>query len=172
MNSVQMHLALTHVPVILSMVGLTMLVVAFFIKNPTVTKISYYVLVVAGISAIPVFFTGEGAEEAVEHLPGVSESFIEEHEEVAKLSMIAISVAGVAALAALLSFSRHSVFKVVKVVVLILALVSGGLMAQTAHLGGQIRHTEIQGGIAFQNSNEAGGENADAQEKQEDEDDD
>jgi len=28
-------------------------------------------------------------------------------------------------------------------------------MFQTAHLGGQIRHTEIRNGVALQNSNEA-----------------
>jgi hypothetical protein len=32
-------------------------------------------------------------------------------------------------------------------------------MVQTAHLGGQIRHTEIRKGVAFQNATEAGGEN-------------
>ena len=71
MNSVQMHLALTHVPVVLSLVGLVMLAVAFFIKNPTIIKTSYIVLVMAGLSAIPVFLTGEGAEEAIENLPGI-----------------------------------------------------------------------------------------------------
>ncbi len=49
MNSVQMHLALTHVPVILSLVGLVMLVVTFFIQNSTITKASY--ILIAGIAS-------------------------------------------------------------------------------------------------------------------------
>jgi len=172
MNSVQVHLALTHVPVILSFVGLIMLVVAFFIKNPTLTKTSYILLLVAGVAAMPVFFTGEGTEEAIENLPGVSESVIERHEEVAKLAMIAIAAAGLVALAALLSARWQITARVFKVVVLLLAITSGGLMAQTAHLGGQIRHTEIRNGIALQNGNEnAGGNGGNGSQQQEKDDD-
>jgi hypothetical protein len=52
--------------------------------------------------------------------------------------------------------------------VLLLAIASGGLMAQTAHLGGQIRHTEIRNGIAQQNVNEAGGTNGNEQHEKDD----
>lgn len=159
MNSVQMHLALTHVPVILSFVGLVMLVIAFFIKNTTLTKASYILLFVAGVAAMPVFFTGEGTEEAIEHLPGVSEALIERHEEVAKRAMISVAAAGLAGVAALFSFKWATAARGFKVVVLLLAITSGGLMAQTAHLGGQIRHTEIRSGVALQNDHENGGEN-------------
>lgn len=159
MNSVQIHLALTHAPVVLSIVGLAMLVVAFFIKNTTVTKTSYIIILVAGIAAIPVFLTGESTEEAIEKLPGVSERVIERHEDMAKLAMISISIAGVMALAALFAFKRQTLAKTFKGLVLLLAITSGGLMAQTAHLGGQIRHTEIRNAAAVQNGSENGGGN-------------
>ena len=159
MNSVQLHLALTHVPVILSLVGLVMLIVAFVIKNTTLTRTSYIVLLVAGVAAIPVFLTGEGTEEAVENLPGVSDAVIERHEGVAKLAMISIAAAGLLALAGLFSFKRQVVSRVFKIGVLILAISSGGLMVQTAQLGGQIRHTEIRNGVAVQNGTEVGGGN-------------
>lgn len=172
MNSVQIHLALTHVPVILSLVGLIMLTVAFFIKNSTFTKTSYVLILIAGIAAIPVFFTGEGTEEAIENLPGISETVIERHEDVAKLAMISISVAGLAALAALLSFRWQIATRVFQVVVLLLAIASGGLMEQTAHLGGQIRHTELRNSAAFQNGNENGRQNEGNAGQQQKEDDD
>ena len=171
MNSVQMHLALTHVPVILSFVGLVMLIVAFFIKNPILTKTSYILLLVAGVAAIPVFFSGEGTEEAIENLPGVSEAVIESHEEVAKLAMISIAAAGLLALTALFSFRWRSASQIFKVAVLLLAIVSGGLMAQTAHLGGQIRHTEIRNGFALQNNNQADNEQKGNSNQKENEDD-
>ena len=161
MNSVQMHLALTHVPVVLSLVGLIMLVVAFFIKNCIITKTSYILIFIAGIAALPVYFTGEGAEEAIENLAGISESVVGRHEEVAKLAMMSIGAAGVVALAALFSFRSQIAARVFKVVVLLLAITSGGLMAQTAHLGGQIRHTEIRSGVALQNSSENAGNSED-----------
>jgi uncharacterized membrane protein len=157
MNSVQMHLALTHVPVILSLVGLVMLIVALLTRNTTLTKASYSILMIAGIAALPVFFTGEGTEEAVEHLPGISEATIERHEEVAKWAMISIAAAGLLAIAALFSLRRLVAARILKVVVLLLAITSGGLMAQTAHLGGQIRHTEISNTVAASNGNEAEG---------------
>ena len=150
MNSVQLHLALTHVPVILSLISLFMLITALFLKNTTLIKTSYLLMLTAGITTLPVFFTGEGAEEAIENLPNVSAT-IERHEEVAKLAMISIAVAGLAALTALFSFKWTVASSVFKIAVLVLAVVSGGLMAQTAHLGGQIRHTEIRNGVAFQN---------------------
>lgn len=133
-----------------------MLAVAFFIKSPVVTKTSFVVLIVAGLAAIPVFFTGEGTEEAIESLPGVSETVIERHEEVAKLAMLAIAAAGLLAIVALVVSSRQVVARVFRVMVLVLALVSGSLMAQTAHLGGQIRHTEIRSGAAATNATENG----------------
>ena len=170
MNSVQMHLALTHVPVVLSMVGLAMLAVAFFLNNPTVTKTAYVLILVAGVAAIPVFFTGEATEEAVENLPGVSEAIIERHEDVAKLAMISITAAGLAALAALFSFKWQIATRVLKTIVLLLAMASGGLMAQTAHLGGQIRHTEIRSSAVVQNNHESGGDNNDKDLQQKDDD--
>jgi len=173
MNSVQIHLALTHVPVILSFVGLIMLIVAFFIKkNTALIKISYIVLLAAGVAAIPVFLTGEGTEEAIENLPGVSEAVIERHEEVAKLAMIAIAAAGLVALAALFSFKWQKAARVFKVVVVLLAVTSGGLMAQTAHLGGQIRHTEIRAGVALFSGSETNAENENSGSQQQEKDDD
>jgi hypothetical protein len=159
MNSVQMHLALTHVPVILSLTGLAMLILTLLVKNPTLTKTSYIIIAIAGIAALPVFFSGEGAEEAVEHIPGMSEGIIEKHETVAKLAMISIAAAGVLALGALFSSRWLSLSRALRFLVLALAITSGGLMFQTARLGGQIRHTEITKGIAVQNTNETTGEN-------------
>lgn len=69
MNESQIHLSLTHLPVILSFIGLIVLAVALIIKNDTVIKTAFYLLLFAGLLAIPVFFTGEGAEETVEKLP-------------------------------------------------------------------------------------------------------
>jgi hypothetical protein len=119
------------------------------------TKTSFIIILIAGVAALPVFLTGEGTEETVEHLPGVSEGLIERHEEMARLAMISIAAAGLLAFAALFSFRWVLAGRFLKVVVLLLAITSGGLMAQTAHLGGQIRHTEIRNGVAVQNGNEA-----------------
>ena len=152
MNSVQVHLALTHVPVILSLVGLILLIVALILKNITLIKAAYMIIIIAGIAVLPVFLSGEGTEEAVEKLPGVSDAIIERHEEVAKLAMISMVAAGVFATAAMFSFQWSFATRVLRIVILFLALSAGGLMAQTAHSGGQIRHTEIRGGSTSLNA--------------------
>jgi uncharacterized membrane protein len=152
MNSAQIHLALMHVPVILSIAGLIMLTVSLLIKNTTLTKTSCSVIVVAGIGAVAVYLTGEGAEEAVEHLRGVSEAIISKHKEVAQWALISVVATGIIALIAPFSFKWPAVTRISKVLVLLLSVATGGLMAQTAHLGGQIRHTEMRNSTIVQNN--------------------
>lgn len=148
MNASQIHLALTHVPVVLSFIGLVILSIGLLKKNETITKTSFYLLLAAGIFTVPVYLTGEGTEEAVENLPGVSESIISKHEDVANLTLIVISLTALMALSGILFYSRRIIGKMARISVFILSLISAGAMAQTAHLGGSIRHTEIRSGVA------------------------
>jgi uncharacterized membrane protein len=168
MNASQIHLALTHVPVVLSFIGLVILSIGMLKKNETITKTSFYLLLAAGIFTVPVYLTGEGTEEAVENLPGVSESLISKHEDVANLTLIVISLTALIALSGILFYSRRIIGKIARTSVFILSLISAGAMAQTAHLGGSIRHTEIRSGVAAvsdqntengSNKNEARGKN-------------
>jgi uncharacterized membrane protein len=168
MNASQIHLALTHVPVVLSFIGLVILSIGMLKKNETITKTSFYLLLAAGIFTVPVYLTGEGTEEAVENLPGVSESLISKHEDVANLTLIVISLTALIALSGILFYSRRIIGKMARTSVFILSLISAGAMAQTAHLGGSIRHTEIRSGVAAvsdqntengSNKNEALGKN-------------
>lgn len=140
-------------PVILSLVGLVVLVVALLRKNDTLTKTAFYLLLFAGLTAIPVYVTGEGAEETVEHLPGVSDGVIEKHEELAVVSFIMVSVAALVSLLGLLLYNKAGIRRFAKPLVLVLALVTASLMAVTAHLGGQVRHTEIRSGFTPQTEN-------------------
>jgi uncharacterized membrane protein len=160
MNSSQIHLALTHVPVILSLIGLTILIIALVRKNDTLTKTSFYILLTAGLFALPVYFTGEGAEEVVEDLPGVSEGIIGKHEQFASVSLTIILICGALSLAALFLYKSFSVARVMKYVVLLFAFASAVTMARTAHLGGQIRHTEIQSTVMATSNEQENGENA------------
>ena len=153
MNASQIHLALTHVPVILSFTGLIILIVAFFKKNEIITKTAFYIFLLAGLFTIPVYLTGESTEKIVEHLPGVSESIIEEHEERASIALVVISISGLVSLAGLVFHRFAGLSKAIKLTALLFALGSAATMAQTAHLGGQIRHSEIRSGFVVQNKN-------------------
>jgi uncharacterized membrane protein len=143
MNASQIHLALNHAPLFFSILGGLVLLIGLIIKNDSIKISSLYFMIAASLFTIPVYLTGEGTEEMVEKLPGVSESLIGKHEEMAKISLVIIIVTGFAALIALLFKKRSSVLKVALIVCIIFSFASFGVMAQTSHLGGQIRHSEI-----------------------------
>jgi uncharacterized membrane protein len=153
MNAAQIHLALNHAPLFLSITGGGMLILGLFKKNESFKTISLYMLVAAAISTAPVFLTGESTEELVEHLPGVNEAAIEQHEEMAKLSLIVIIITGIMALAGLFFKRNAAMARIILTGALLLSLISFGLMAQTAHLGGLIRHSEIAGAATVTNEN-------------------
>jgi uncharacterized membrane protein len=161
MNAAQIHLALNHAPLFLSLAGGVLLVIGMIQKNGSLKKMSLYFLIAAACSAVPVFLTGEGTEELVEHLPAVDHDAIEEHEEMAKISLIIIIITGVVALAAVLFRKRTGIANLIPGIALVLSLASFGAMAQTAHLGGLIRHSELQNG-ATNNSEKAASEREDS----------
>jgi uncharacterized membrane protein len=81
----------------------------------------------------------------VEKLPGVQESFIEAHEEMAQAAFIVITVLGVLSAIILAIFSRISLNMQWAIpALLILSIIASGMIGWTAKLGGQIRHTEIR----------------------------
>jgi uncharacterized membrane protein len=161
MNAAQIHLALNHVPLFLSLLGGGILILGMIRKNESFKTLSLYMLVAAALFTAPVFLTGEGTEELVEHLPGVNEQAIEKHEDMAKISLIIIIITGVVGLLSLLLKKNAAISKIALSVAVLLSLASFGTMAQTAHLGGMIRHSEMQNGSiknAEGNANEEGDE--------------
>jgi hypothetical protein len=79
----------------------------------------------------------------VEHLPAVIHDDIEEHEDAGKFALISVLIAGAVALAALFIPKRS---RMLSRVTLILAIWAFSVVARTAWLGGQIRHSEIHPG--------------------------
>jgi hypothetical protein len=102
--------------------------------------------VLLAAASIAVFLTGEPAEELVEDLTGTVERAIEPHEEAARIATIAFGIFGAASLTALFAFRRRTLPRWVAGTAVAGTIVLSGLMAWTANLGGQIRHTEIGSG--------------------------
>ena len=145
MNLAHIHLMINHFPIIGIAFGILLLIWAILRKNEEVKRASFGIFVIIALIALPVYFTGEPAEEIVEHLPGVKESIIEKHEEMALISLVFIEILGAIAAAGLfLSFRSKPFISWLVAALLILSVVSGGLIAKTANIGGQIRHTEIR----------------------------
>ena len=138
---------LNHVPVIGTVIGLLLLLVAFGRKSDELKQVTLGLFVLIALVTVPVYLTGEPAEEMVENIPGISKGMIDRHEDAALFSLIAMEVAGVIALAALLLFhTNRRLGNLLAIVTLVFSVITGGLMAWTANLGGQVRHTEISSG--------------------------
>lgn len=144
MDAVQVHLALNHLPVALVLIGSVILLVGTFLTNTSVIKTGASCLLAAGIFTLPVYFSGEDAEHKIEHMQGVIEDDIEEHEEAALYGGIAC---GVVALLALIGFlgrfysPEHSRFKIL---LFVASLVTCAILLRVSHLGGLIRHPELK----------------------------
>jgi len=148
MSFTHIHLLLNHFPVIGSVIGVALIAFATYRKNSNLVKVSLGLFVVLAAIGLVVYFTGESAEEAVEHLPGFSEAITEKHEEVALVATIAMSAFGALALGALVALRRHVVPRWISLGSLVAAIAVSGVMSYTAMLGGQVRHTEVRSGSA------------------------
>ena len=144
MSIVHLHLLLNHIPVVGALFALLLFAAAIFLRETVSTRFALGFSAAIALVAVAVYFTGEPAEEAIEKLAGISERVIEEHEEAAELSTIAMSGFGALSLAALVFFRKRQVPRWVGMAGFAGTVVLGALMGWTANLGGQIRHSEIR----------------------------
>ena len=144
MDVLHLHLLLNHVPVIGIPIGAALLAWGLMRAQRAVQRAGLAVLLMMALAAVPVFFTGEPAEERVEHLPGVASAMIERHESAGEQAMIAAQLVWIAAAAALfMSRRQRPLARPAGLAVLVIATVAAGVMARAGYLGGQIRHTEL-----------------------------
>jgi len=139
-------------------------------KNASFKSLSLYLLVAAALFTAPVYLTGEGTEEMVEHLTGVNESAIEKHEDMAKITMVIIAITGAISLIGLFLQKNIRFSKLILGITLVLSFASFGTMAQTAHLGGLIRHSELQNGSVSENDKNNEGNKTDKRNIEKDDD--
>lgn len=159
MSQLHLHLLITHLPVFGSILGAIVLGYGLWVKSDQTKNAAYFVFIISAIGAGIAYLTGEGAEEAVEKIQGVSENMIGLHEDAAMYALVSLILLGIMSIVALLaSRFRTSLVNSMSIVVLILSLVSFGLVARTGYLGGQIRHTEIASGAIQSNGGAEGGE--------------
>jgi hypothetical protein len=149
MNPAHLHLALIHFPIASTILALPLLCFALWRRGEWgATAAAAFLLVTGAASALAAQNTGEGAEELVEGLPGVSAAAIQEHEERAEVATVLAVIAGVAGLgAAGLAFKeKASLARLALGVTLLADGAAAGAMAWTGNAGGQIRHPEISDG--------------------------
>ena len=148
MNAAQIHLMLNHLPVIGALFATVILAAGLLWRNALLQRLALGTLVVVALAAIPVYLSGEPAEEIIEHAAGVEKSVVKTHEDMAQVALIAVEVIGLVALVALVLYRRRAMATSFAAVLLIAMFALSGTLAWTAHLGGQIRHPELRGAVA------------------------
>jgi uncharacterized membrane protein len=145
-NWAHVHLIINHFPVIGILGSILLFTYGLLKKNDEIIKAGFGAFVLIALMTLPVFFTGKAAVEAVKNLPGVTETVVGRHEEIASLALVMMEVLGAAALGGLFLYRRAGSFpKWLIAAVLALSLLTAAVVGLTANLGGQIRHTEIRG---------------------------
>ncbi|MBI2877083.1 MAG: hypothetical protein HYY20_09405 [Candidatus Tectomicrobia bacterium] len=87
-SSVQVHLLLNHILIVGLGIALLLLLLAEVRRGSGLAQAGWIVLITAAAFAVPTYLTGEAAEEAIKHLPGVAEELIETHEDRALIALI------------------------------------------------------------------------------------
>jgi uncharacterized membrane protein len=145
MDLTHIHLLLNHFPTIGTIIGGGLFLLSLITKSDDLKRASLIVLLGIALIAIPTYMSGNGAQDGIKSLPGVSKSMIETHEGAALVAVAFMLLTGAFAWLGLWQFRRLARIPSWNLaVILVLTLVSFGLMARASNLGGEIRHAEIR----------------------------
>ncbi len=149
MNPAHLHLLVNHLPIFGTLFALLLsggaLLLSPFRRGLFLGAV--VLAVIGGIGGFVAENTGEGAEEVVEDLPGVSESLIHAHEEAAETAAILGGLAAAVGIGLMVAGGRREQVPAwAPAGLALVSLVATGAMGYTGATGGVIRHTEIRDG--------------------------
>jgi uncharacterized membrane protein len=137
------HLLLNHFPVVLSVSGLVVALLALVMNRRGLWQGAMAALTVAGLFVFPVHLTGDKADQAMRDPWYVSRGAIEAHDNAASIAMYVILIVG--------AFAAYSWWRSLKRPgevmpswirsgILIGGLLATGTVTYAAYLGGRIIH--------------------------------
>ena len=158
MNGAHWHLVVNHLPIIFPFVGAIVMIVGLVSKSEAVKRTSLMIFVLGALASVAAMSTGEGAEEVVENIAGVTENYIKTHEEAAEtFAILSYLLGGISLVGLWASFKQKTFSSILTLSTLTLSFVVLFFAKQTGTTGGEIRHTEIRTGTALPtNANEEG----------------
>lgn len=160
MNQAHFHLVVNHLPMIAPLIAVIVLFCGIIFRSEIVKRVAYFVFIMGAVMTLPAVLSGEGAEEVIENMNGISEHYIHKHEKAAENFALLSYILGVFALFGLwANWKTKSFTNLVAYVILVLALIViyAGRKAGTS--GGEIRHTEIRANHIENQGNNQDGEN-------------
>jgi uncharacterized membrane protein len=137
-NLAHLHLLLNHFPTVGLAIGLGLLLASLLKESEDLKQASFVAFFLLGLLAIPAYLTGSAAQIVLQNQPDVSQQVMAAHQDAALLALILMEITGFVAWIALWRFRRWH-----QTGILVLAIVTFGLMASAANIGGHIRHPEI-----------------------------
>lgn len=147
MNGAHWHLVVNHLPIIFPIVGVIVMITGLISKSEAVKRTAFMIFVFGALAVIAAMNTGEGAEEVVEKINGVTENYIESHEETAEtFAILSYILGGISLFGLWASFKQKTFSSIISISTLIFAFVVLFFAKQTGTTGGEIRHTEIRSG--------------------------
>jgi hypothetical protein len=165
MNPAHLHLLVNHLPIFGTLFALLLsggaLLLSPFRRGLFLGAV--VLSVIGGIGGFVAENTGEGAEETVEDLPGVSEALIHTHEEAAETAAVLGGVAMVVGIGLMVAGGRREQVPAwAPAGLALVSLVASGAMGYAGSTGGVIRHTEIRDGAPVATGEEEGEEEEEA----------
>lgn len=144
MNQAHYHLVLNHLPIIIPLVGLLVLTGGMAARLEIVKKTAYLIFILGALATIPTMLTGEGAEDIVKVIPGITKSLIYEHAQVAGTFAVASYLLGFMSLIIFwLKWGKDNFSKLIDWLLIVAVVAVLFFAIKTGTTGGNIRHTEI-----------------------------
>jgi uncharacterized membrane protein len=174
MNEAHLHLVINHFPIIGLILGCLVLLTGILMKSSVVRRVGLSLFLIAGITSIPAFSTGEGAEEIAEEAVSMNmcndkscvcppdmikkmeeerEHYIHEHEEKAEGFMPFMwGIIVLSLIAMFLEWKNKSMAKIASLIVLVIGFIAAFFAREVGTTGGEISHPEIRKGFEISSS--------------------
>ena len=144
MNPAHLHLLLNHIPTVAFSIGLGLFLIALLGKSDELKRASLVIFFMTAALTIAAYVSGSDAQDVIKDIPGVSVALICAHESAALVAFAFMQATGFFAWLGLWMWRRLAGWANWNLaVIMVLAIVTLGLMARAANIGGEIRHPEI-----------------------------
>jgi hypothetical protein len=138
------HTLINHFPIILTVVGTAVLLLALIVRRRGVWLYALATLTLAGLSVYPAYFTGDQAADAVHDTWYIVRSMVEEHDQAAGFALVSILIVGAVSAYTWWRMLKREVTALppvwLRVVVTVITVWGLSVVVRTAYLGGQIVH--------------------------------
>jgi hypothetical protein len=147
MNGAYLHLVVNHVPVVGVPIAFLLLAGGMARKSNDIIKAAFAILVLMALAGVAAWKTGGPAAHIVKDIPGIVRATIHEHAEAADFGLWGSVIMGVLGLVGLvLGRKPEGPPRGFSILVLVGSLWLTTVFIRVAHLGGLIRHPEIESG--------------------------